>query len=121
MLTLAYLGFFDVETRTAKLTSIGARRSSSMPGSTVKSFGLIRNRCVRRKEKSFAGVKHIDAVLIFKMWVLQHLYNMADEEIEYPIAIGSFSCVFWKRPGIPIYLPFHSMKNLNLAGFIAIC
>ena len=35
--------------------------------------------------KSNAGAKPLDVVLMFKMLVLQHLYNLADEGIEYQV------------------------------------
>ena len=38
-----------------------------------------------KERKSNAGAKPIDVVLMFKMLVLQHLYNLADEGIEYQV------------------------------------
>lgn len=38
-----------------------------------------------KERKSNAGAKLIDVVLMFKMRVLQHLYNLADEGIEYQV------------------------------------
>ena len=38
-----------------------------------------------KARKSKAGAKPIDVVLMFKMLVLQQLYNLADEGIEYQV------------------------------------
>ena len=42
---------------------------------------------VRKKErKSAAGRKPYDVVLMFKVFVLQHLYNLSDDQTEYQIS-----------------------------------
>ena len=46
-------------------------------------------------EKSNAGRKPFNTVIMFKVLVLQTLYNLADEHVEYLIRDRSRSCAFW--------------------------
>ena len=41
--------------------------------------------CANPERKSSAGRKRTDVVLMFKILVLQHLYNLADEQTEYQV------------------------------------
>jgi transposase, IS5 family len=43
------------------------------------------NRVHDKSRKSNAGVKPFDVVLMFKMLILQHLYNLSGDGLEYPI------------------------------------
>ena len=45
-----------------------------------------------KPRKSAAGRKQIDRVLLFKIPVLQRLYNLADEALEYQV---NHSCASW--------------------------
>ena len=47
-----------------------------------------------KKRKSNAGRKPYDVVLMFKVLVLQHLYNLSDEQIEYQIRDRYSFCRF---------------------------
>ncbi|NRB06905.1 MAG: transposase, partial [Richelia sp.] len=38
-----------------------------------------------KPRKNNAGRKPIDAIVMFKMLVLQQLYNISDEELEYQV------------------------------------
>ncbi len=38
-----------------------------------------------QERKSNAGRKRIDPLVLFKMLVLQHLFNLSDEEIEFQV------------------------------------
>ncbi len=85
MSTPHYPGFFDVETRTAKLTAMG---DPLVKLNAQINWGIFRPDLARvhdKERKSNAGAKPIDGVLMFKMLVLQHLYNLADEGIEYQV------------------------------------
>ena len=56
---------------------------------------LFCNTAVREKErKSNAGRKGFDGVLMFKVLILQHLYNISDDETEYPIRDRYSFCRF---------------------------
>ena len=38
-----------------------------------------------KPRKSPAGRKPIDVIVMFKLWVLQQMYNIADDELEYQV------------------------------------
>jgi len=48
-----------------------------------------------KKRKSAAGRKPFDAVMMFKALVLQHLYNLSDDELEFQIREGLPHEVLW--------------------------
>jgi len=78
-------GFFDLQTRTAKLTEMG--------DPLVELNGLIDWEAFRpdllrvhdKERKSQASAKPKDVVLMFKILVLQQLHNLSDDRIEYQI------------------------------------
>ena len=80
----------------------------------------------QKTRKSKAGRKPYDVVLMFKVLVLQHFYNLADEQTEYQIRDRYSFCrflgltpegnvpdartiwLFRKRPGNPGYSAYRS-------------
>lgn len=78
-------GFFDIETRAAKLTAMGDPLVKLEAQIDWEAFRADLARVYEKERKSKAGAKPIDVVLMFKMLVLQHLYNLADEGIEYQV------------------------------------
>ena len=78
-------GFWDEETRHEKL----AKKKSLLPRLAEmvpwESFRETLERVHEKERKSNAGRKPMDAVLMFKMLVLQKLYNISDEELEYQV------------------------------------
>jgi IS5 family transposase len=79
-------GFFDIDRRAAKLTAMGDPLVKLDEQIDWEAFRADLNRVHEKKDrKSAAGAKPIDVVLKFKMLVLQHLYNLADEGIEYQV------------------------------------
>lgn len=80
-----YPGFFDIETRTAKLTAMGDPLVKLNAQVDWEAFRSDLARVHDKARKSNAGAKPLDVVLMFKMLVLQHLYNLADEGIEYQV------------------------------------
>jgi len=90
-------GFFDVDRR---LEAISAKGDPLETLTALVPFETFRGEIeavVRRapeERKSNAGRKPFDAVMMFKVLVLQTLYNLADEQVEYQSAIGSRSCAF---------------------------
>lgn len=79
-------GFFDLERRAAKLTAMGDPLVKLNEQIDWEAFRGDLNRIHEKPDrKSAAGAKPIDGVLKFKMLVLQHLYNLADEGIEYQV------------------------------------
>lgn len=78
-------GFFDVESRTAKLTEMGDPLVGLNAQIDWEAFRPDLNRVHAKARKSNAGAKPTDVVLMFKILVLQQLHNLSDERIEYQI------------------------------------
>ena len=86
-------GFFDLDERYAKLNE---------PDPLVKLNQIIDWEAFReplsvlrnKPRKSQAGCKPYDVVLMFKILVLQHLYNVSDDDIEYQIRDRHSFCRF---------------------------
>lgn len=78
-------GFFDIETRSDKLTNLGDPLVKLKDQINWEAFRSDLNRIHKKERKSNAGAKPIDVVLLFKMLVLQHLYNLSDDAIEYQV------------------------------------
>ena len=77
--------FFDVESRTVKLTAMGDPLVTLDAQIDWEAFRCDLARVHEKARKSKAGAKPIDVVLMFKMLVLQQLYNLADDGIEYQV------------------------------------
>jgi IS5 family transposase len=78
-------GFWDIDQRLEKLAGkqdVLNRLSTLVPWET---FRPILARIHQKPRKSNAGRKPTDVVLLFKMLVLQKLYNISDEELEYQV------------------------------------
>ena len=78
-------GFFDVESRSAKLTALGDPLVTLNAQIEWEAFRPDLARVHEKVRKNRAGAKPIDVVLMFKLRVLQQLYNLADEGIEYQV------------------------------------
>ncbi len=76
--------FFDFEDRFNKLDD----RDPLVKLSSLIEWDFFRdtlNKVREKKRKSTAGRKPYDVVLMFKVLILQHLYNLSDDETEYQI------------------------------------
>jgi IS5 family transposase len=80
-----YPGFFDIETRATKLAAMGDPLVRLNAQIHWEAFRPDLARAHEKERKSNAWAKPIDVVLMFKMLVLQHLYNLADEGIEHQV------------------------------------
>jgi IS5 family transposase len=78
-------GFFDVEERAAKLTRLGDPLVGLKEFIEWEAFRPELSRVHEKERKSNAGAKPFDGVLMFKMLVLQQLYNLSDDGIEYQV------------------------------------
>jgi IS5 family transposase len=78
-------GFFDLETRANKLTEMGDPLVDLKLRIDWEAFRVDLVKVHEKKRKNNAGAKPIDVVLLFQMLVLQHLYNLSDEELEYQV------------------------------------
>ena len=78
-------GFWDEQQRVAKLREkkpILKRLSESIPW---EAFCPLLDMGYMQERKSNAGRKRIDPLVLFKMLVLQQLFNLSDEEIEFQV------------------------------------
>lgn len=77
--------FFDVENRLQSMSKMGdplERLATAIPW---ESFGALLGGVHEKERKSNAGRKPIDVVLMFKILILQTLYNLSDKQVEYQI------------------------------------
>ena len=78
-------GFWDEQQRVSKLQEkkpVLKRLSESIPW---ESFRPLLDQGYALERKSSAGRKRIDPLILFKMLVLQQLFNISDEELEFQV------------------------------------
>jgi len=78
-------GFWDEQQRVARLQEkkpVLKRLSDSIPW---ESFRPLLDQSYVQERKSNAGRKRIDPLILFKMLVLQQLFNLSDEELEFQV------------------------------------
>jgi IS5 family transposase len=78
-------GFFDIDRRLESISRMGdplERLAAEIPWEL---FRLLLAKVHEKERKSAAGRKPLDVVLMFKVLILQTLYNLADEAVEYQI------------------------------------
>ena len=75
-------GFWDEQERIAKLQE--KKPALRLLAETIpwESFRSLLDRGYAQERKSQAGRKRIDPLVLFKMLVLQQLFNLSDEELE---------------------------------------
>ncbi|MGH8279099.1 MAG: IS5 family transposase [Terriglobia bacterium] len=78
-------GFFDLQERYRKLSELGDPLEAINRVVDWEVFRPVLQRALKKERKSAAGRKEYDRVLMFKVLVLQSLYNLADEQTEYQI------------------------------------
>ena len=86
-------GFFDLESRHKKLNEKDPLLALNQL-IDWENFRDTLNKVRDIARKSNAGRKPYDVVLMFKILVLQHLYNVSDDEIEYQIRDRYSFCRF---------------------------
>jgi IS5 family transposase len=85
---MAQLGFFDADMRLAALSAKGDPLEAIGALVPWESFRADIEAVVLTPEearKSNAGRKPIDAIVMFRMLVLQSLYNLSDEQVEFQV------------------------------------
>jgi hypothetical protein len=85
---MGQFGFFDADRRLAAITAKGDPLEMIARVVPFESFRAEIEAAVLRpasEKKSPAGRKPIDAMVMFRMLVLQSLYNLSDEQIEYQV------------------------------------
>ena len=76
-------GFWDDQKRVAKLQEkkpVLKRLADSIPW---EPFRPLLDKGYAHERKSNAGRKRIDPLILFKMLVLQQLFNLSDQELEF--------------------------------------
>ena len=85
---MGQLGFFDADRRLSALSERGDPLEAIAALVPWESFRADIEAAVLTPEdakKSRAGRKPFDALVMFRMLVLQSLYNLSDEQIEYQV------------------------------------
>jgi len=85
---MAQMGFFDADRRLSVLSAKGdplEAISKLVPWETFRADIEAVVLTAAGSKKSPAGRKPIDALVLFRMLVLQSLYNLSDEQIEYQV------------------------------------
>ena len=78
-------GFWDQDERLARLgrqKPILERLTAAIPW---QQFRPLLESAFQKERKSPAGRKRIDVIVMFKMLVLQQLFNLSDEELEFQV------------------------------------
>jgi len=78
-------GFFDIEYRLEQLSKCGDPLVKLKEIVPWTSFRNELNKVHDKERKSTAGRKPYDTVLMFKILILQSLYNLSDEAMEYQV------------------------------------
>jgi IS5 family transposase len=85
---MGQLGFFDADKRLAAISAKGDPLEMIARVVPFESFRAEIEAAVltpAKEKKSTAGRKPIDVIVMFRMLVLQSLYNLADEQVEYQV------------------------------------
>src|SRR6204780_2013783 len=104
---MGQFGFFDADRRLAALTAKGDPLEMIACVVPFESFRSEIEAAVLTpvsEKKSTAGRKAIDVVAMFRMLVLQSLYNLSDEQVEYQVR-DRLSFTRFLRLGIEDSLP----------------
>jgi len=85
--------FFDLDNRHKKLNE---RDALTYLNQLIdwEAFRETLEQCRDKKRKSAAGRKPFDVVMMFKALILQHLYNLSDDELEFQIRDRYSFCRF---------------------------
>src|SRR5471030_2357567 len=85
---MSQMGFFDADKRLSMLSAKGdplVSISALVPWEKFRADIEAVVLTADEARKSNAGRKPIDALVLFRMLVLQSLYNLSDEQIEYQV------------------------------------
>ena len=85
---MGQFGFFDADRRLAAISAKGDPLEMIAREVAFESFRAEIETAVltpSNEKKSTAGRKPIDVMVMFRMLVLQSLYNLSDEQVEYQV------------------------------------
>ena len=78
-------GFFDLDNRYESISKLGDRHEALDYAIPWETFRPVLSKALRKFKKSNAGRKPYDSVFMFKILVLQSLYNLSDDQTEFQI------------------------------------
>ena len=78
-------GFFDLDDRYEKLSKQGDPLEALDATISWSTFRPVLKKLQKRERKSNAGRKPYDVIMMFKLLVLQSLYNLSDEQVEFQV------------------------------------
>ena len=78
-------GFFDLDNRYESISKLGDPLEVLAQAIPWETFRPVLSKALRKFKKSNAGRKPYDSVFMFKILVLQSLYNLSDEQMEFQI------------------------------------
>ena len=82
---MAQLGFFDEDERKEKLSKLGDSLERLDKVVDWKSFKPILEKAFRKESKGPGGRPPYDYIMMFKILILQRIYNLSDEQTEFQI------------------------------------
>jgi transposase, IS5 family len=82
---MAQPGFFDLDNRYESISKLGDPLETLDRAIPWETFRPVLNKALRKLKKSNAGRKPYDPVFMFKILVLQSLYNLSDDQTEFQI------------------------------------
>ena len=82
---MAQPGFFDLDNRYESLSHMGDPLEVLGRSVPWETFRPVLSKALRKFKKSNAGRRPYDSVLMFKILVLQSLYNLSDDQTEFQI------------------------------------
>ena len=78
-------GLFDEEFKLEKLSRLGDQLEKLNKAVDWEQFRSILDAALEKENKGAGGRPPFDRVLMFKILILQRLYNLSDEQIEFQI------------------------------------
>ncbi len=82
---MSQIGLFDVENKLAELSAIGDPLEKLNNAINWKNFKPVLNKVFRKERKSNAGRPPFEYLMMFKVLVLQTMYNLSDAQTEFQI------------------------------------
>lgn len=82
---MGQIGLFDVDNRLAELSKMGDPLEKLNAVIDWKQFRPIIERAFRKDRKSNAGRPAFDGIMMFKVLILQSMYNLSDEQTQFQI------------------------------------
>ena len=114
-------GFFDEQERLEKLSNQGDPLEKLNAMMDWKIFRPLLRRCFKKKPKGPGGRPPFDYVLMFKILILQRLYNLSDAQMQFQIWTAGASSGSWARDCMRrcrMKRPFGSLLGTSKHGLI---